>query len=199
MHEESLGSVIRDYLTGEELPETSYEEFRQALARMLVEERGYPRESLEPKVGVCFPVDGASYTRMVDLLARGEEGQPLLLILFCSGEPGSDLREGLAAARLHQPPAPLVLATDTRTAVLAAADSGEVLGQGMAAVPRYEDLAALAAAHPAPTLAEDRLERERRILFAYSERLSGGCCKGACRPTARVKQEPSPCAVRFGR
>ena len=58
MHEESLGNVIRDYLTGEELVETSYEEFRQALARMLVEEKGYPKDRLTPKVGVCFPVDG---------------------------------------------------------------------------------------------------------------------------------------------
>ncbi|GFK94004.1 hypothetical protein NNJEOMEG_01842 [Fundidesulfovibrio magnetotacticus] len=185
MHEESLGTVIRDYLTGEELEETSYEEFRQALARLLVEERGYPRGRLEAKIGVCFPVDGKDYTRMVDLLASGAGGEPLLLVIFCSGEPGSYLREALAAARLHAPPAPLALVTDTRSAVLAAAASGEVLGSGMAAVPRYDDLETLARAHPVAAVAEDRLERERRILYAYSEMLSGGCCQGACRPKAR--------------
>ena len=81
MHEESLGSVIRDYLTGEELAETSYEEFRQALARMLVEELGYPKAALAAKVGVCFPVDGREYTRMVDLVAFGPDGAPLLLVV----------------------------------------------------------------------------------------------------------------------
>ena len=185
MHEESLGTVIRDYLTGEELEETSYEIYRQALARMLVEERGYPRESLASKIGVCFPIDGQDYTRMVDLAALGPDGAPLMLVIFCSGEPGSYLREALAAARLHAPPAPLVLTTDTKTAVLAASGSGTVLGEGLRAIPHHADLMALAAAHPAAPLDESRAERERRILFAYSEMLSGGCCTGACRPKAR--------------
>jgi len=186
MHEESLGTVIRDYLTGEELVETSYEVYRQGLARMFVEERGYPRESLVPKVGICFPVDGKDYTRMVDLAALGPDGAPLLLVIFCSGEPGSYVREALAAARLHAPPVPLVLTTDTKNAVLAAAGSGAVLGEGIRAIPFHADLAGLAEANPVPPLTEDRAERERRILFAYSEMLSGGCCTGACRPKARA-------------
>ena len=54
----------------------------------------------------------------------------------------------------------------------------------MRAIPRYEELAALAA--PMEPLPGDVLTRERRILFAYSEFLSGGCCQGACRPKARM-------------
>jgi hypothetical protein len=185
MHEESLGTVIRDYLTGEELEETSYEEYRQALARMLVEERGYPKSALNPKAGVCFPVDGQDYTRMVDLVALGPDGAPLMIVLFCSGEPGSYLREALAAARLHAPPAPLVLVTDTKGAVLAASATGSVLGSGLRVVPYYVDLPGLAQAHPVALLTPEHAERERRILYAYSEMLSGGCCKGACRPKAR--------------
>jgi len=186
MHEESLGTVIRDYLTGESLPETSYEEFRQALARLLVEERGYPKESLTPKAGVCFPIDGQEYTRMVDLLACDSQGTPLLLIIFCSGEPGSYMREAVAAARLHLPPVPLALVTDTKAAVLIAAASGEALATGLRGIPFQPDLAGLAAAHPIRELSPEQTERERRILYAYSELLSGGCCQGACRPKANV-------------
>ena len=185
MHEESLGNVIRDYLTGEELVETSYEEFRQSLARMLVEERGYPRERLTPKVGVCFPAGGSTYTRMVDLAATDEAGRTLLFILFCSGEPGSYVRESLAAARVYdQGPVPLALVTDTRDAVLVAVADGRELGRGMRAVPSYKDLPALAG--PIAPLSDEALDRERRILFAYSEMLADGCCQGACRPKART-------------
>lgn len=184
MHEESLGNVIRDYLTGEAIVETSYEEFRQALARLLVEERGYPRERLTPKVGVCFPADGRDYTRMVDLAAWDETGRALLFVIFCSGEPGSYVRETLAAARVYDAgPVPLALVTDSRDAILLDVATGREIGRGMRAVPRYEALAALAA--PLAPLPEDVLARERRILFAYSEFLSGGCCQGACRPKAR--------------
>jgi hypothetical protein len=185
MHEESLGTVIRDYLTGEELVETSYEEFRQGLARLLVEERGYPRERLTPKVGVCFPAQGSQYTRMVDLAATDETGRVLLFIIFCSGEPGSYRREALAAARVYdQGPAPLALVTDTREALLLDVASGREIGRGMCAVPRYEALAALAG--PLPPLSAEALDREQRILFAYSELLADGCCQGACRPKART-------------
>jgi len=185
MHEESLGTVIRDYLTGEELAETSYEQFRQALARMLAEERGYPKERLVPKAGVRIPVDGRQYTRMVDLVALGADGTPLLLIIFSSGEPGSYLRESLAAARLYVPPVPLTLVTDTKTATLAATASGEILGSGIRAIPQYGELPELARTHPISPLTDARADRERRILYAYSEMLSGGCCQGACRPKAR--------------
>lgn len=185
MHEESLGSVIRDYLTGEELEETSYEEFRQALARLFVEERGYPKDRLEPKRGVCFPVDGQDYTRMIDLAALGPDGRPLMFVIFCSGEPGSYVREALAASRLNGPPVPLTLTTDTRSAELVATATGEKLGSGMRAIPHHGDLAALAASHPVAALTPEQTERERRILYAYSEMLSDGCCQGACRPKAR--------------
>ena len=183
MHEESLGTVIRDYLTGEELVETSYEEFRQALARLLVEEKGYPKERLTPKVGVCFPVDGRDYTRMIDLLVRDPTGRPLLFVVFCSGEPGSYVRESLAAARVFQEGGvPLVLVTDTREAILLAAATGREIGRGLRAIPDWAGL--LAAEAPGPDLPPEALERERRILYAYSEFLENGCCQGFCRPGA---------------
>lgn len=189
MHEESFGNVIRDYLTGEEIVETSYEEFRQALARMLVEEKGYPKERLTPKVGVCFPVDGKDYTRMIDLVATDTAGQPLLFIIFCSGEPGTYIREALAAARVYrcdspEGGAPLVLVTDTHEAVLLEAATGRELGRGMRAVPTWQG--AMDRHAPAPHLSEEAKNRERRILFAYSEFLADGCCQGACRPKANA-------------
>lgn len=185
MHEESLGNVIRDYLTGEEVVETSYEEFRQALARLLVEERGFPKQRLIPKIGVCFPADGQDYTRMIDLAASDEAGRTLLFVIFCSGEPGSYVRESLAAARVYDKgPVPLVLVTDTRDAILLDVATGREIGRGLRAIPRYDELTALAT--PMAPLPDDVLARERRILFAYSEFLSGGCCQGACRPKARM-------------
>jgi len=187
MHEESLNRVIRDYLTGEDVEETSYEEFRQALARLLVEERGYPKDRMCAKAGVCFPVEGKDYTRMVDLTVADASGAPLLVVIFCSGEPGSYIRETLAAARLFgDAPAPLALITDTKEALLLRVADGRILARGgMRTIPHFDELTRLAAESPVPNLSEDAINRERRILFAYSELLSGGCCAGACRPTAK--------------
>lgn len=214
MHETSLGNVIRDYLTGETITETTFEEFRQALARMLVEEKGYPRENIAAKTEVAFPVAGQDYARMVDFAvyarpaptaagpqagavaeakagnaaaederaggagAGGGPGAPLILIFFCAGEPGSFDREIVAAARLWQEgPVPLALVTDTKTAVLKNAATGETIEKGFHAIPDWEELNRLAGEIETTPLTGDRLERERRLLYTYSEFVQGTCCQ----------------------
>jgi hypothetical protein len=178
MHETSLGQALCDYLTGERIEETSYEDCRQALARMLVQERGYPREQLRPKVGIDFLVDGKPYCRVADLVAYAEDGRPLLVLFFTAGQPGTFDREIVAAARLLPGgPAPLAAATDTREAVLHETAHGARIGSGLdQALPRWEHLRELASSHPAPVLDESRLERERRILYTYSEFIYASCC-----------------------
>jgi len=181
MHETSLGQTIRDYLTGEDREDTSYEEFRQALARMLVEELDYPRQALSPRVGVHFPVNGKEYCRVADLVVRDGQGRAILLIFFAAGQPGSFDREAVAAARLfNEGPAPLATVTNTEDGVLLESATGRILETGLRALPRYKELEALAATHPAPDLSEAQLELERRILYTYSEFIYGSCCHTVC-------------------
>jgi len=181
MHETSFNRTIRDYLTGEDLDETTYEEFRQALAKMLVEERGYPKDRLKSKVAVVFPIDGRDYARVVDLVAYGDDGQAIFLLFFVAGTPSTFDREIVSAARLFPGgPAPLAAVTDTKDAVLQETATGTCLGTGMEAVPRWGHLLDLVRKHPAPDMTEARIEKERRILFAYSEYLQSGCGSSAC-------------------
>ncbi|MCW5205093.1 hypothetical protein VU02_04130, partial [Desulfobulbus sp. N2] len=44
--------TLKDYLTGEELPDTDDERLRQEMARMMVEEKGFAKEDLEPRLTV---------------------------------------------------------------------------------------------------------------------------------------------------
>ncbi len=234
MHEVSLGATLRDYLTGQDVDHTTYEDLRQALARLLVEELGHPRGLVEPRVRVRFdvppasPVAASSFTlppsevlragdasrasavpgasgasgepgttytpaapvpsddpdegcRVVDLTLRDDDGTPLCIVLFCPGAPGTYVRESVAAARLFPGgPAPLVAVTDTRDAVLVAAVDGAVLGEGMRALPKRDDLRRLAAEHPCPPLTPDRAEGERRILGAYTAFLKRCCGEDVC-------------------
>lgn len=180
MHEVSLNRVITDYLTGREIMDTTYEDLRQALARLLVEDRKYPRERILPKYGLEFSIDGEPHSVAIDLAVFSEEGEPLLALFFCPGEVGTFVRESLAAARIHLPaPFPLVMVTDSMEMLLVETRTGEQLGQGFNAVPLWSALGALAAAHPCPLLGQDRLEKERRILAAY-DGLGGPCCGGEC-------------------
>lgn len=181
MHEVSLGQTIRDYLTGETIESTTYEDLRQAIARLLVEELGYPKERVTPRLMVRFPVGGEEYCRTVDLAVHDADGGLLLIVVFCPGQVNTFARESLAAARLAPGgPSPLVAVTDMRDAALYATADGSQLTTGIRALPRFEDLAPLAAAHPLSPLDDAGLDRERRILHAYSEFLKRCCGESVC-------------------
>ncbi|GAB7081216.1 type I restriction endonuclease subunit R [Megalodesulfovibrio paquesii] len=189
MHDISLGHTLEDYLTGEQVEATTYEDLRQALARLLVEERGWPKECLRPRQAIHFEIDGAPYVRLTDLIAFdavGPAGAPLCLLDFCPGEVSTFVRETLAAARIHpQGPIPLAVVTDSKDAVLLAVATGETLAEGLHALPRWDTLTALAGAHPAPPLTAERLLREQRICYAYSESRHSCCSHAAACQLAR--------------
>lgn len=181
MHEVSLGNTLRDYLTGEEIEETTYEEFRQALARVFVEERGYPRERLRAKVPFSYEVDGESFSRNLDLVAYDDAGRPLLVVVFCSGCVGSFVRETAVAARLiEHGPAALALATDSRDAALIDPASGDVLEEGMRAVPHWDELQRTAEKADRTPLSPDQRSKLERIFHAYNGFLLDSCCSSEC-------------------
>ncbi|MBU1610638.1 MAG: type I restriction enzyme HsdR N-terminal domain-containing protein [Proteobacteria bacterium] len=181
MHEVSLGGTIRDYLTGEELLETTYEEFRQALAKLLVEERGYPKDRLRSKVELGYEIDGDRYSRAIDLVLVDEAGKPLLVVVFCSGKVGSFERETAVAARLiNGGPAPLALVTDTMNASLMD-NRGHILAQGMQAIPVYESLLTLASYQDVTPLTDDDRVKLSRIFHTYCGFLVDQCCSSDCK------------------
>jgi hypothetical protein len=183
MHETSLGTTLTDYLSGESIEETTYESFRQALARLLVEERGYPKDRLKSKQDICYEIDGESFHRPIDIVVYDPDDRPMLLVMFCSGSVGSYEREAAVAARLFPGgPAPLAVVTDTTSAALLDAARGDVLAEGMSAIPRWPQLLEMAVERRAAPLSEEQRRRLVRIFHTYSGFLFGACCQD-CRPT----------------
>lgn len=181
MHEVSLGGMLTDYLSGESIAETTYEEFRQALARLLVEDKGFPKESLRAKVPLVFQIDGEDTGRVVDLVAY-HDGAPVLLLIFCAGDVGSFERETVSCARLFPGgPAPLAIATDSIGASVLDTATGQCLATGARSIPTWAEVLAKNAATPRVPLSDERRRKEERILHAYNGFLYGTCCSESCR------------------
>lgn len=180
MHEVSLGGTLADYLTGEARERTTYEDLRQALARFLVEEKGYNKASLQTRYDIAYLAGGEERHRKADVAVLSPSGDPFLLLLFCPGQIHTYARELIAMCRLTLPrPCPLGVVTDMRDAELLSAGGGEVLARGLAVLPSPADLDALARAHAAPVLDPVRRDRESRILHAYTGFLKS-CCGENC-------------------
>ncbi len=173
---------LKDYLTGEELPDTDDERIRQELARHLVERLGYGREELEPRLLIVSCFNGNRVQSLIDLTVR-LEGRRLFLLRYGPGSLVTREKAAVAAARILDPfhRIPLVVVTNGRDAELIETGKGRVLDCGMGSIPsraRAEGL--LREVVFEPYNKPQKREQALRILHVFDEEVCG-CPGGECR------------------
>lgn len=97
-HHLVLGET-RDYLTGETRVDTHDERYRQKIARLLVEKKGFGKRDLTPRVPIDIRVDGKQARVRLDLIVRLDE-RIALLIKYAPGSLTTRHQVALAASRL---------------------------------------------------------------------------------------------------
>lgn len=167
-HHLIYGTLV-DYLTGEELTDTDDERIRQRLARMMVEDKNYPRKTLTPRLRIetlfsrCFVVSTIELTVFLD-------AGPFMIIRYGPGSLVSRERAAVAAARVLFPAhcIPLAVVTNGIDAELLDTVTGKVLDCGLSSIPDYAAARGMMAGldfRPPP--AGLKRERELRILNAF--------------------------------
>ncbi|MBW1990157.1 MAG: type I restriction enzyme HsdR N-terminal domain-containing protein, partial [Deltaproteobacteria bacterium] len=151
------------------------ERLRQKIARLLLGDKGHAREDVHARVPVVARAGDKVFPVAVDFVVHAK-GRPAMVVRFGPGSLVTRHRPALAAARLaHREQVPVVVVTNGRDADVLRGDTGKVYGQGLAAIPSREELAAMAERWPYPALDEKRLEKEARILHAFEAVGACGC------------------------
>ncbi len=159
--------TITDYVTGERVPLVGAEENRQAVEKLLVNEKGFSREEIAVDVPIAFDVAGETYRSTVDLVVS-LGGRPLMVVKCAAGSLGSREREAVAAARLVAPtPLPVAVVSDGLTAIVLDAVSGKPLDEGLDAIYTRSGLESACASTITAPLAAARLEKERLVFRSY--------------------------------
>lgn len=170
--------TLRDYLTGEELPDTDDERFRQRLARLMVEEKGFTKAELEPRLTIETLFNSIFVRSVIDLTVS-VGSQPCFVLRYGPGSLVTREKPAIAAARLINENCclPLAVVTNGQDAELLETKSGKVLAVGMTAIPDREQAAELLSAHPPRSqLTGPERERNLRVLNAFDLEI---CCRGA--------------------
>lgn len=179
MHEVSLNQVITDYLTGKEIELTTYEDLRQALAKLMVEEKGYPIEAIVSKYRLDLDVGGKKYFIIVDFLVY-YNGQPVMVLGFCPGAVSTFITQYVSLGRiLPEGPAPYVVVTDSKDAALVRTMDKKELCRGYHCIPTWEKLIELSKQAPDTSFSTDRIKKEQRVAYAMFA-LSDSCCASQC-------------------
>jgi hypothetical protein len=166
-----------DYITGETIVDTDDERCRQELARLLVEEKGYAKSELEPRLCIETLYNKQFVSSTIDITVR-VAGKRFMILRFAPGSIVTRERSAIAAARVLEPAyqIPLAVVTNCRDAEVLDTYTGEVLRQGLAGIPGKTEAADLVKLlRFDPFVDETKKDRERRILNAYDVEV---CCAG---------------------
>jgi hypothetical protein len=169
--------TLNDYLTGEELIDTDDERIRQEISRMMVEELGYDRGELKPRLFIETLFTRNFVKSTIDLTVEMERKQ-VMIIRYGPGSLVSRERSALAAARVlnSEYRIPLAVVTNGRDATLLDTLEAKELSHGMQAIPeRHALVEMLPSLIFLPPQDDAKRLREKRILNAFDlER----CCIG---------------------
>ena len=160
-----LGETI-DYLTGETITLTHDEQARQAIVRYLVEEKGYRKNEIHPRLDLPVTVDGHTGHARIDFVIR-INGTAYTIVIYGPGSLVSRQKPAIAAACLIEPyTVPVTIVSNGLDAHVLDTDTGKMTGEGFSAIPsRDAAIDALKRKAPKP-VTEKRREKARRILYA---------------------------------
>ena len=160
---------MQDYLTGQEIPDAGAEANRQAVARYLVEHKGYRKAAILRDAPLEIDVAGEVYRSRIDLLVMaGQPPRPFMAVKCAPGSLGSCEREIVSAARIYgTDQIPLAVVSDGRDAIVLDTVSGRRSADQMAAIPDAREAERQMAAHTPIPYPPERLEREKRIFRTY--------------------------------
>lgn len=192
-HHLILGTLT-DFLTGEVLDDTLDERYRQKIARLLVEAKGYRKDEIEPRYLLKVVVDDKKALVPIDFLIylntysdrmgmseseslqNKNDGNGALAILIKFG-PGSLVtrhQPTLAAARLiSDVQIPLVIVTNGESAHTLETSFGKLLFEGLEMIPDRQWVLDFLAANPPRPVAEKALEMAARIVYCFE--VDGAC------------------------
>lgn len=174
-----LGNIT-DFITGERLVETHDERARQQIARFLVETKGFSKRDIAVRRKILLSVDGQEAEARVDFVLQ-IEGRAFAVVIFGPGSLVSRERPALATARLLESyVVPVAVVTNGEDAEVLETNSGSVVAEGLTGIPDKTEAVSRMETFVPETLPEGRLEKERRILFAYDVLAEKECDEFTC-------------------
>ncbi len=179
-HHLILGELV-DFITDETLKDTHDERYRQKIARLLVNQKGYLKADIEPRKELPVKADAKKAILKIDFVVT-LAGRVCMVVKYGPGSLVTRRRAVLAASRLIAPrQVPVAVITNGEDAEIMKGASGEILAQGLDSIPAKPDLETIVAGESFMTISDKQAEMESRILYCYEVDDSCECDDDICR------------------
>jgi len=171
-HHLVLGTLV-DVITGQTLTDTHDERYRQKIARLLIENKGYSRDQVLPRTPLDISAGGKRARMTLDLMVFSG-ARAGMLIQYGPGSLVTRHRPALALAFVVKPySVALAVVTNGRQADVLDSRSGKPIGSGLDAIPDADALQRYLQSRPAQPISASRRNMAHRVLYAYE--IDGRC------------------------
>lgn len=173
--------VLHDFITNEVLDDTHDERYRQAIARLLVNEKGYAKADIHPRQPLVVAAGDRRGKLWVDF-SIAVEGRTVMVIRYGPGSLVTRQRPALAISRLLAPyQIPWVVVTNGEDADILNGDTSEIVASGLEGIPSRKDLLDRIKSAAFTPVDPHRAEMEARIVYAFEIDGSCPCDETVCR------------------
>lgn len=158
---------LTDLITGETLPDTHDERYRQKLGRLLVEHKRFVKQEIETRRELPLVAGEASATIKVDFIVR-IDNRAGMIVQYGPGSLVTRERPTLAMSRLIEPyQIEMVVVSNGEDAEILDGRSAEIIARGLDAIPSRTELEQWLKSRDRIPIAPERARIESRIAFAY--------------------------------
>ena len=171
-HHLILGEQI-DYLTGESLPDTHDERYRQKIARLLTDTLGYEKEAITPRHQLIVVAGDQKARVPIDFMITMDR-KIAMLIKYGPGSLTTRHTPALAAANLvAKYRVPIVVVTNGEDAEILDTTSDKITARGLDRIPSRRQLVRMINAYSFPLVTPKKREMAARIVYCYE--IDGAC------------------------
>ncbi|RZB34322.1 MAG: hypothetical protein SRB1_00090 [Desulfobacteraceae bacterium Eth-SRB1] len=164
---------LTDYITGETIKDTHDERYRQKLARLLVNDKGYQKNEI--KAGHQLLVNAGDKTAVVNIdLMVTLSGRVCMIIKYAPGSLVTRRRTVLAASRLAADyQVPFVVVTNGEDAEVIDGSTGNVISNGLDSIPSKPEIIKNTDDKDFKKISAKQVTMESRIIYALE--VDGSC------------------------
>jgi type I restriction and modification enzyme subunit R-like protein len=171
-HHLVLGELI-DFVTGKKIPDTHDERYRQQLARLLVEYKGYLKNQIQPRFELRVTAENKQAILKIDFAVHLSE-RICMILRYGPGSLVTRHRSALAASRLVAPyQVPIAVVTNGKDADIIEGATGKIISSGLESIPVKAALVQQAEKTDFDPISAKQVEMESRILYAFE--IDGSC------------------------
>ena len=169
-----------DFITGETIIDTHDERYRQKIARLLIDHKGYQKNDIKPRKDLLVQAGENRAVIKIDFLIN-LSGKVCMILKFGPGSIVTRRRPLLAASRILAPyQIPIAVVTNGEDAEVLEGASGRVISRGLETIPSKEQLIKIIYADLFKRIPAERAEMESRILYCYEVDGSCPCDENVC-------------------